>query len=59
MKEEKLIFKINVYKWSVFELVGALKELGYTEINIIYYKDPTAGMNVLVDDKGALDIYDL
>lgn len=40
-----------------FELV-VLKELGYIEI-YIYYKDPSVGMDILVDDKYALDIIDL
>lgn len=34
-----------------FELVGVLKELGYTEIDTIYYKDHTTGMNVLVNER--------
>src|ERR1051325_8038430 len=42
-----------------FELIGAIKELGYAEIEKIYYKDPTTGMNLLYDDRGALEIADL
>ncbi|CAI8598185.1 unnamed protein product [Vicia faba] len=45
--------------WGYFELLGAIKELGYPAIEKIYYKDPTAGMNLLFDDKGALEIADL
>lgn len=45
--------KVDVDKWSHFKLVGVLKELGYRDFETIYYKDPTFGMNVLVDDKGA------
>lgn len=41
------------------KLVGVLKELGYIELDTIYFKDPTVGMNVLVDDKDELDIVDL
>lgn len=37
-----------------FELVGILKELDCCEIETMCYKDLTFGMNVLVDDKGAL-----
>lgn len=48
--------KIDVIKWSYFELVDIVKEIGYKEINIILYKDSTFGMHVLVNDKGALDI---
>lgn len=51
--------KIDVDKQCYFELVGILKELGYSEINTVYYKDPTFGMNILNDEKGALDIVDL
>lgn len=51
--------KINFDTWSYFKLVGILKELGYSEVDTIYYKDPIFGMNVLNDDKGALDIADL
>lgn len=51
--------KIDVVKWSYFELVGMLKELRYGEINTIYYKNPNFGMNVLADDSGVLDIVDL
>lgn len=46
-------------RWSYFELVGVLKELCYIEVYTIYYNDPTFGMNVLNDDKRALDIVDL
>ncbi|KAI5384394.1 hypothetical protein KIW84_071417 [Lathyrus oleraceus] len=34
-------------------------ELGYREIDTVWYSDPTFGMHVLADDKGALDIEDL
>lgn len=46
--------KVDVDKWSYFESVGVLKELGYRDFETIYYKDPTFGMNALVNDKGAL-----
>lgn len=36
-----------------------MKELGYREIDTIWYKDPTFGMSILSDDNGALDIADL
>lgn len=43
-----------------FFLVGRCTQgVRLTEIDIIYYKEPTTDMNVLVDDKGALDIADL
>ena len=45
--------------WSYFELIGILKILGYTEVYTVYYKDPTFGMNVLNDDKAALEVVDL
>lgn len=48
--------KIDFDKWSYFEFVGIVKELSYRKINTIWYKDPTFWMNVLIDDKGALDI---
>lgn len=51
--------KFDVDRWRYFELVGIMKELGYREINTILYKDPTFGMHVLSDDKGAFDIVDL
>ncbi|CAK8539261.1 unnamed protein product [Lathyrus sativus] len=51
--------EIDVDRWSYFELVGVVKDPGYTEIDTIYYNDPTFGMNVLKDDKGALDVADL
>lgn len=35
--------KIGVVKWSYFELVCILKELGYSEIDTIYYKDLAFG----------------
>lgn len=48
--------RIDVDKWMFFELVSTMKKLDYREIDRIWYKDPTCGMNVLADDKGALDI---
>ena len=51
---------VDVDRWSYFELVGVLKDLGYTDnVEKMYYKDPQFGMNELVDDKGALEIADL
>lgn len=54
-----LELKCDIDKWSYLELVGIAKELGYREINIIWYKDPTFKMHILPDDKCALDIKDL
>ena len=51
--------RVDVDKWSYFELIGYIKELGYADVENIYYRDPTAGMNMLVDYKGALEIADL
>ncbi|CAK8532007.1 unnamed protein product [Lathyrus sativus] len=51
--------EIDVDRWSYFELVGVVKDLDYTEVDTIYYNDPTFGMNFLKDDKGALDVADL
>ncbi|XP_058755786.1 uncharacterized protein LOC131629000 [Vicia villosa] len=51
--------RVDADKWSFFELLGSIKELGYRAIENIYYKDPTGGMNILVDDRGALEIADL
>ncbi|CAK8533432.1 unnamed protein product [Lathyrus sativus] len=51
--------KVNIDKWSYFELIGELKELGYRDFEKIYYNDPTFGMNTLIDDVGALEIDDL
>ncbi|CAK8534494.1 unnamed protein product [Lathyrus sativus] len=51
--------EIDVDRWSYFESVGVVKDLGYTEVDTIYYNYPTFGMNVLKDDKGALDVADL
>lgn len=48
--------KIKVDRWSYFELLGCFKELGYSSIEKIYYRDSTFGMNVMVDDKCALEI---
>lgn len=48
--------KIEVDSWSYFELLGCFKELGYTAMEKIYYRNPTFVMNVLVGDKGALEI---
>lgn len=39
-------------------MVGILKELGYNEVNTIYYKDLTFGTNALNDNKRTLDITD-
>lgn len=43
--------KIDVDKWSYIELVGILKELGYSDIDPIYYKDPTFGIDILDGEK--------
>lgn len=51
--------KIDVDKWTYFELVGILNELSYSEVDTNYYKGPTFGMNVLNDGKCALDIADI
>ncbi|CAI8606188.1 unnamed protein product [Vicia faba] len=51
--------RVDADMWGYFELLDAIKELGYPAIEKIYYKDPTAGMNLLFDDKGALEIADL
>ncbi|CAL5210027.1 unnamed protein product [Lathyrus oleraceus] len=48
--------KIDVDMWSYFELLGCFKDLLYNAIEKTCYRDPTFGMNVLVDDNGALDI---
>lgn len=40
-------------------MVDTLKESGYKEIGRISYRDLIFWMNVLTDDKGALDIHDL
>lgn len=40
-------------------MICIIKELGYREIDTVWYSDPTLGMHVLADDKGALDIEDL
>lgn len=40
-------------------MLGCFKELDYREFETIYYRDPTFMMNLLVDDKGALEIVDL
>lgn len=40
-------------------MLGCFKELGYSATEKIYFRDPTFGMNVLVDDKGVLEIVDL
>src|SRR3954468_9842630 len=50
---------VDVDRWSYFELVGVLKDLGYTKVATIYYKDPQLGMSALKDDKGANDVVDL
>ncbi|CAK8563951.1 unnamed protein product [Lathyrus sativus] len=47
--------KVDVDRWSYFELVGVLKDLGYREFETIFYKDPQFGMNQLVDDNGVLE----
>ncbi|CAL5208544.1 unnamed protein product [Lathyrus oleraceus] len=51
--------KVEVDRGSYFELVGCFKELGYSVIEKIYYRDPTFEMNVSIDDKGALEIDDI
>ena len=51
--------RVDADMWGYFELLGAIKELGYPAIEKIYYRDPTGGMNLLFDDKGALEIVDL
>ncbi|CAK8576498.1 unnamed protein product [Lathyrus sativus] len=51
--------KVDVDRWSYFELIGSLKDLGYRDFEKIYYNDSTFGMNSLNDDAGALDIADL
>lgn len=55
---EVVDLKVEVGKWSYFELLGFFKELGYSSIKKIHYKYPTFGMNVLIDDKSSLDIID-
>lgn len=49
-------FKVEVDRWSYFELLGCLKELGYSVMEKIYNRYPTFGMNVLVNGKCALEI---
>ncbi|CAK8530338.1 unnamed protein product [Lathyrus sativus] len=51
--------KVDVDRWSYFELIGTLKDLGYRDFEKIYYNDPTFGMNSLNDDAGALEIANL
>ncbi|CAK8578982.1 unnamed protein product [Lathyrus sativus] len=51
--------KIDIDRWSYFELLDCFKDLGYNVIEKIYYRDPTFEMNVLVDDKGVLEIVGL
>lgn len=40
-------------------MLGCFKDLGYNVIEKIYYMYPTFGMNMLVDDNGALEIADI
>ncbi|KAI5433734.1 hypothetical protein KIW84_020845 [Lathyrus oleraceus] len=51
--------KCDVDKWSYFEALRIVKELGYEESRTIIYKDPTISLFTLNDDKGAQDIVDL
>ncbi|KAI5435611.1 hypothetical protein KIW84_022138 [Lathyrus oleraceus] len=51
--------KCDVDKWSYFEVLGIVKELGYEEYGTVIYKDPTIGLFILSDDKGAQEIVDL
>ena len=51
--------RVDVDKWIYFESVGPIKDLNYTDVEKIYYRDPIIGMNLLVDDNGALEIADL
>ncbi|CAK8537730.1 unnamed protein product [Lathyrus sativus] len=48
--------KIDVDRWSYFELLGCFKDLRYNLIEKVYYRDPTFRMNLLVNDKCALEI---
>ncbi|CAK8564227.1 unnamed protein product [Lathyrus sativus] len=51
--------KVDVNRWSYFELIGTLKDLGYMDFDKIYYNDSAFGMNSLNDDAGALKIFDI
>ena len=51
--------KIDVDTWSYFELAGSLKCLGYRDFESIYYKDPTFGMQQLIDDAGCNTVEEL
>lgn len=51
--------KFDVDKWSYFQVLGIVKELGYEESGTVIYKDPTIGLFTLSDDKGAQDTVDL
>lgn len=44
---------------AILRGVGIIKDLEYKEVGTILYKDPTFGMFILRDDKGAQDIVDL
>ncbi|CAK8573257.1 unnamed protein product [Lathyrus sativus] len=50
--------KVDLDRWSYFELIGTLKDLGYKDFEKIYYNVPKFGMNSLNDDAGALEIVD-
>ncbi|KAI5405901.1 hypothetical protein KIW84_052595 [Lathyrus oleraceus] len=51
--------KCDVDKWSYFEVLGIVNELGYEESRTVIYKDPTVGLFTLSDDKGAQELVNL
>ncbi|KAI5448687.1 hypothetical protein KIW84_015909 [Lathyrus oleraceus] len=51
--------KCDVDKWSYFEVLEIVKELGYEESRTVIYKDLTIGLFTLSDDKGVQEIIDL
>lgn len=56
---EVVDFKVEVDRWNYFKLLDYFKELCYSAIEKIYYRDLIFWMNVFVDDKSFLEIDDL
>ncbi|KOM54805.1 hypothetical protein LR48_Vigan10g069700 [Vigna angularis] len=52
---EIVVWDVDLDKWSFFEIVGALKDLGYLQVKELYYSVQYL-LHKLYDDRGAMNM---
>lgn len=53
--EETTIWACDPDRWSYFEVIGEIREIGYVNVKELWYAIENA-MYMLIDDKGAINM---